>query len=97
MVPGVEGPLTQRHPDACQALFEAAIKAGADCRRVCTTSSSIETAIGRWEPEALAEYVDERRERMRRRRFGARVAAKMNNEFGPEAVAVPGTGPPADE
>jgi 2-polyprenyl-6-methoxyphenol hydroxylase-like FAD-dependent oxidoreductase len=29
VLPGVEGPLTQRHPDLCQALFEAATAAGA--------------------------------------------------------------------
>jgi len=39
-----------------------------------------------WDTEALAGYVDERRERMSRLRFAAQVASKMNNEFGPEAV-----------
>ena len=29
MVPGIDGPMTQRHPDACQALFDAAVAAGA--------------------------------------------------------------------
>jgi 2-polyprenyl-6-methoxyphenol hydroxylase-like FAD-dependent oxidoreductase len=29
LLPGVEGPMTQRHPDACQALFDAACDAGA--------------------------------------------------------------------
>src|SRR5665213_1556081 len=33
MVPDVEGAMTQRHPDACQALFGAAGKAGANCIR----------------------------------------------------------------
>jgi 2-polyprenyl-6-methoxyphenol hydroxylase-like FAD-dependent oxidoreductase len=33
MVPGVEGPMTQRHPDACQVLFDAAQHAGANCVR----------------------------------------------------------------
>lgn len=33
MVPDVEGPMTQRHPDACQVLFDAAQKAGARCVR----------------------------------------------------------------
>jgi len=33
MVPGVEGPMTQRHPDACQVLFDAAQQAGASCLR----------------------------------------------------------------
>jgi 2-polyprenyl-6-methoxyphenol hydroxylase-like FAD-dependent oxidoreductase len=29
LLPGVDGPMTQRHPDACQALFDAAADAGA--------------------------------------------------------------------
>lgn len=33
MVPDVQGPMTQRHPDACQVLFDAAQKAGARCAR----------------------------------------------------------------
>jgi 2-polyprenyl-6-methoxyphenol hydroxylase-like FAD-dependent oxidoreductase len=33
LLPGVDGPMTQRHPDACQALFDAAAAAGADTRR----------------------------------------------------------------
>jgi 2-polyprenyl-6-methoxyphenol hydroxylase-like FAD-dependent oxidoreductase len=33
MAPGVEGPMTQRHPDACQVLFDAAQQAGAVCVR----------------------------------------------------------------
>ena len=33
MVPDVDGPLTQRHPDACQALFDAANTAGVFCIR----------------------------------------------------------------
>jgi 2-polyprenyl-6-methoxyphenol hydroxylase-like FAD-dependent oxidoreductase len=33
LVPGVDGPMTQRHPDACQTLFDAAVAAGADGRR----------------------------------------------------------------
>lgn len=33
MVPDVEGPMTQRHPDACQVLFDAAASAGAHCVR----------------------------------------------------------------
>ena len=32
-VPGVDGPMTQRHPDACQQLFDAATAAGADMIR----------------------------------------------------------------
>ena len=33
LTPGVAGPMTQRHPDACQALFDAAASAGATCLR----------------------------------------------------------------
>jgi 2-polyprenyl-6-methoxyphenol hydroxylase-like FAD-dependent oxidoreductase len=33
LLPGIDGPLTQRHPDACQALFDAAAAAGAATRR----------------------------------------------------------------
>jgi 2-polyprenyl-6-methoxyphenol hydroxylase-like FAD-dependent oxidoreductase len=33
MVADVEGPMTQRHPDACQALYNAAQEAGARCVR----------------------------------------------------------------
>jgi 2-polyprenyl-6-methoxyphenol hydroxylase-like FAD-dependent oxidoreductase len=33
LLPGVDGPMTQRHPDACQALFDAATAEGADGRR----------------------------------------------------------------
>jgi 2-polyprenyl-6-methoxyphenol hydroxylase-like FAD-dependent oxidoreductase len=33
LLPGVDGPMTQRHPDACQALFDAATAEGADTRR----------------------------------------------------------------
>jgi 2-polyprenyl-6-methoxyphenol hydroxylase-like FAD-dependent oxidoreductase len=33
LLPGIDGPMTQRHPDACQALFDAATKEGADTRR----------------------------------------------------------------
>lgn len=35
-VPGVDGPMTQRHPDVCQALFDAAAEAGAACLRGVT-------------------------------------------------------------
>ena len=28
LLPGIDGPMTQRHPDACQALFDAATKDG---------------------------------------------------------------------
>ena len=35
LLPGIDGPLTQRHPDACQVLFDAAGEAGAaTCRGV---------------------------------------------------------------
>src|SRR4051794_9560068 len=33
LLPGIDGPMTQRHPDACQALYDAAMAAGADARR----------------------------------------------------------------
>lgn len=33
LLPGIAGPLTQRHPDACQALFDAAAAAGATMLR----------------------------------------------------------------
>ena len=33
LLPGIDGPLTQRHPDACQVLFDAAGDAGAETRR----------------------------------------------------------------
>lgn len=32
-IPGVDGPMTQRHPDACQVLLDAAAAAGADVHR----------------------------------------------------------------
>ena len=35
-VPGVDGPLTQRHPDVCQTLFDASRVAGAECVRPVT-------------------------------------------------------------
>jgi 2-polyprenyl-6-methoxyphenol hydroxylase-like FAD-dependent oxidoreductase len=33
LIPGVEGPMTQRHPDACQVLLDAAASAGSDVYR----------------------------------------------------------------
>ena len=33
LLPGVDGPMTQRHPDACRVLLDAAVAAGADVRR----------------------------------------------------------------
>lgn len=36
ILPGVAGPMTQRHPDACQALFDAAEAAGATTLRGVT-------------------------------------------------------------
>ncbi len=33
LIPGVEGPMTQRHPDACQVLVDAAAAAGSDVHR----------------------------------------------------------------
>jgi 2-polyprenyl-6-methoxyphenol hydroxylase-like FAD-dependent oxidoreductase len=43
VMPGVDGPLTQRHPDACQALFDAAGAAGASTLRGVT---DVEVAPG---------------------------------------------------
>ena len=40
-----------------------------------------------WSAASLEPYVDERRERMRRLRFGAQVQAAMFSEFGPAAEA----------
>jgi 2-polyprenyl-6-methoxyphenol hydroxylase-like FAD-dependent oxidoreductase len=47
MVPDVEGPMTQRHPDACQTLLDAARLAGANCVRgvedvVVTTDATMQ-------------------------------------------------------
>ena len=39
-----------------------------------------------WGPSAFSEYAAERQVRMSNLRFAARVASKVNNEFGPEAV-----------
>ncbi len=33
LIPGIEGPMTQRHPDACQVLLDAAVAAGARVHR----------------------------------------------------------------
>ena len=38
-LPGVAGPLTQRHPDVCQVLFDAATAAGAHTRRGITDAA----------------------------------------------------------
>ena len=38
-------------------------------------------------PELFAPYAEERRERMRRLRFSAKMTSRFNNEFGPEARA----------
>lgn len=40
-----------------------------------------------WSPAALAPYVEERRERMRRLRFVAALDSTLENEFGPDADA----------
>jgi 2-polyprenyl-6-methoxyphenol hydroxylase-like FAD-dependent oxidoreductase len=39
-----------------------------------------------WSAAAFAPYVEERRERMRRLRFGARLQSAIYNEFGPDAA-----------
>jgi menaquinone-9 beta-reductase len=41
-----------------------------------------------WDRAALAPYVAERAERMRRLRFASTMVARLANEFGPEAEAV---------
>src|SRR3954447_15202478 len=33
LLPGIDGPMTQRHPDACQVLLDAARGAGAEVQR----------------------------------------------------------------
>jgi len=40
-----------------------------------------------WSPRAFEPYAEERRERMRRLRFSARMTSELENEFGPEAEA----------
>ena len=39
-----------------------------------------------WTPATFAAYGEERTERMRRLRFAAALAARLNNEFGPDAA-----------
>jgi 2-polyprenyl-6-methoxyphenol hydroxylase-like FAD-dependent oxidoreductase len=48
--------------------------------------SELLTSMSDWSPSAFSEYATERRVRMSNLRFAARVASKLNNEFGPEAV-----------
>jgi 2-polyprenyl-6-methoxyphenol hydroxylase-like FAD-dependent oxidoreductase len=48
--------------------------------------SELLTSMSDWDPPAFAEYATERRTRMSNLRFAGRVASKLNNEFGPEAV-----------
>ena len=36
IIPGIKGPMTQRHPDACQSLMDAAVVAGASVYRGVT-------------------------------------------------------------
>ncbi|HTO53057.1 MAG TPA: FAD-dependent monooxygenase [Myxococcota bacterium] len=40
-----------------------------------------------WQPAAFADYASERRERMRRLRFTARLSSELEAEFGPEGEA----------
>jgi len=49
--------------------------------------SEVLQASADWSPGAFAPYVEERRERMRRLRFGAQVQSALFNEFGPAAQA----------
>jgi 2-polyprenyl-6-methoxyphenol hydroxylase-like FAD-dependent oxidoreductase len=48
--------------------------------------SELLTSMSDWNPSAFSEYATERRVRMSNLRFAARVASKLNNEFGSEAV-----------
>jgi 2-polyprenyl-6-methoxyphenol hydroxylase-like FAD-dependent oxidoreductase len=52
LLPGVDGPMTQRHPDACQALFDAAGVAGAETRR------GVDAVHVELEPEATVTWSD---------------------------------------
>ena len=49
-------------------------------------TSELLTSTSDWGPSTFSEYAEERRVRMSNLRFAARVASKVNNEFGPEAV-----------
>jgi 2-polyprenyl-6-methoxyphenol hydroxylase-like FAD-dependent oxidoreductase len=49
--------------------------------------SDLLRASSDWSPATLAPYVEERRERMRRLRFGAQVQSALYAEFGDEARA----------
>ncbi len=49
--------------------------------------SEVLQASDDWSAAAFAPYVEERRERMRRLRFGASMQSAIYNEFGPEAAA----------
>jgi 2-polyprenyl-6-methoxyphenol hydroxylase-like FAD-dependent oxidoreductase len=52
LLPGVDGPMTQRHPDACQALFDAASEAGAD------TCRGVEDVVVALEPQPTVTWRD---------------------------------------
>jgi len=49
-------------------------------------TSELMRSTSEWSPSTFSEYADERRVRMSNLRFAGRVATKINNEFGPEAV-----------
>jgi 2-polyprenyl-6-methoxyphenol hydroxylase-like FAD-dependent oxidoreductase len=49
--------------------------------------SEVLQASDDWSPAAFTPYVEERRERMRRLRFGASLQSAIFNEFGPAAAA----------
>ena len=49
--------------------------------------SEVLQASDDWSAAAFAPYVEERRERMRRLRFGASMQSVIYNEFGPDAAA----------
>jgi 2-polyprenyl-6-methoxyphenol hydroxylase-like FAD-dependent oxidoreductase len=54
-------------------------------RDVRLLSDALLLKTGEWTRATFADYVDERRERMRRLRIAARLARRVRSEFGPEA------------
>ena len=54
-------------------------------RDVRLLSDALLSSKGVWTQATFVDYVDERRERMRRLRIAARLARRVRSEFGPEA------------
>jgi 2-polyprenyl-6-methoxyphenol hydroxylase-like FAD-dependent oxidoreductase len=54
-------------------------------RDVRLLSDALLSNKGTWTQAIFADYIDERRERMRRLRIAARLARRVRSEFGPEA------------